>query len=398
MSADRPDDFDDVPPRLPHQPDDPDLRADYGEGPADRRPLPPPPADTGFGFWMAVVWCVLFFAATQIVIGLACGVPIILTAMVLEARDQPGPMDAEQMMKSDAMLVGSMLSVMCAHIGGLVFAWLVLRWQVGRQWKRKIALSRLPSVTHSILVLVGLVAMLAVGTWISVPIEKYVPSMEDILRWLGIHFPMKGAEMIVDMVRANPLALALFTVGMLPALDEEFWCRGFLANGLSRRYSTWVVVLIVSFLFGCLHVDPRQGLGAMFLGVVMHLAYIATRSLWAPMALHFFNNSLGVIHFYFQGRPLAVLQPFEDALTRSPALFVLGSLVLSAGVGYALWQTRCRLAAVDPDLPVWQPPGSGMDLPPAGSGTIVTHDRLSVVSVVLVLLGSVAFGLVLALA
>src|SRR5262249_26239106 len=157
-----------------------------------------------------------------------------------------------------------LLSVMCAHLGGVLFAWIILRWRVGREWKRKIALSRRPSVTHSLLVLVGLVALLAVSACVSLVIDKYVPSLEDLLRLVGINFSVKGAEMIPELVKASPLALAIFTVGVLPAFDEEFWCRGFIAHGLSQRYGAWIVVLVTSFLFGCLHVDPRQGLGTVF--------------------------------------------------------------------------------------------------------------------------------------
>lgn len=395
MSTDRPDDLD-APVLRPVPPDGGDNeRRDYWEP----RPRPEP----GFGFWMAVVWCVFFFVVTQIVIGLACGVPILLVAVFIDGANQNGPPNPEQMMKSDAALVGTVLSIMCAHLGGVVFSWIILRWQVGRQWKRKIALSRRPSGTHALLTLIGLVAMLAVGACVSSVIDKFVPSLEDLLRYVGLDIPFKGAEMIPDLIKASPLALALFTVGVLPAFDEEFWCRGFIANGLSQRYKAWLVVLITSFLFGSLHVDPRQGLGAVFLGMAMHSAYLATRSLWVPMTLHFLNNSLAVIDLYFKGGPFAVLQPLEDALEVAPVpfriLFIASSILLFAAVAYAFYQTRCRLVSIDPGLPVWQPEGvSSVELPPPGSGTVVTHDPISPVSVAMVVIAAVMFGLVMAFA
>jgi membrane protease YdiL (CAAX protease family) len=350
---------------------------------------------------MSAVWCILFLVATQILIGIfICGFPILIVAVLMDGAGANGPPpDPEEVLKSDPVLIGMMLSTMCAHLSGVLLSWLILRWQVGRQWRRKIALTRLPTITHSVLVLVGLVAMISVGAWITFPISKVIPSLEQLLRWVGINLPMKGTnEMIPELVKASPLALALFTVGVLPAFDEEFWCRGFIAHGLSRRYPAWAVILITSFLFGCIHIDPPQAVGAMFLGLAMHGAYVATRSLWAPMALHFFNNSLGVMHIYFQGRPLAVLQPFEDTLDRAPVLFVASSLLLFAAVAYALYQTRCKLVAVD-HRPPWRPTGvSPVDLPPPDSGTIVTHDPLSPVSVAVILAGAVAFGLVMALA
>ena len=50
-------------------------------------------------------------------------------------------------------------------------------------------------------------------------------------------------------------------------------------------------------------------------------------------------------------------------------------------------------------MPTWEPAGqSGVELPPPNSGTIVTHDPISPLSVGLVLAGAVVYGLVLALA
>jgi uncharacterized protein len=395
MSSETPDNERDFPDLWP-RPGDRDLRAnssDTGE----------PEPEPGFGFWMAVVWCILFFVATQIIIGLACGIPLILIATIPDIVNQngppPGPAGIQDMMKSNKVQVATMLTVMCSHLGGVLFGWYFLRRQVGPHWKRKIALSRRPTLTHAVLVLIGLVAMLAVGTCIEVPIERFVPSLEDIAKKIGFDFPVKGAEMIPEMIKACPLALALFTVGVLPAFDEEFLCRGLVAWGLSFRYPAWAVVGMTSFLFGCLHVDPRQGLGAMFLGVAMHFAYISTRSLWVPMTLHFLNNGLAVIHFYYEGRPLAVLQPLANTMEAAPLLFAASGFLLFAAVAYALYQTRCKLVSINPDMPVWEPPSrSGVELPPPGSGTIVTHDPLSPLSVCFVLLGAVAFGLVLSFA
>jgi uncharacterized protein len=378
MSNERPDDFDDVP---------------------TLHPIDAPEPKPGFGFWMAVVWCLFFFVVTQIVIGLACGIPIMLVAVFAD-MPQNGQMNPDDLMKSDNFQLASMLMVSCAHIGGILFSWLILRWQLGRPWKRKIALTRRPTATHAVLILIGVVALLSLGALVDNVIGHFVPSLDQLLKKLGINFPIQGSEQIIpEMINKTPWLLALFTVGVLPAFDEEWWCRGFLGHGLSQRYPAWAVVLIVSFLFGALHVDPRQGLGAMFLGVAMHLAYLATRSLWVPMFLHFCNNGLAVMHIH-QGQPLAgILDPLETTLAAAPALFVPATFFLGFAVAYALYQTRCKLVGIAPDLPTWEPPGvSSVELPPKSSGTIVTHAPLSVMSAGLVLAASVAFALVIALA
>jgi hypothetical protein len=202
------------------------------------------------------------------------------------------------------------------------------------------------------------------------------------------------------LIGQSPWALALFVIGITPAICEEVFCRGFLAWGLAHRYRTWAVVLIVSFLFGLMHGDPRQALGAGLLGIAIHGSYVATRTLWVPIFVHWANNSLAVVHMHPSLFP--VLKPYEDML-KAPTLpfilFVVSGLGFFAAVAYALYQTRCKLVSVDPDRPAWQPPSlSGMELPPRGSGTVVTHDPLSPLSVALIVVGAVAFGLVLAFA
>jgi membrane protease YdiL (CAAX protease family) len=395
MSTDRPDDFDDIP-TLGAVPPDRGPRAEE----RDQGPEPNP----GFGFWKAVLWCFLYLLVTQVVTLFVCGLPIGTVFVVIEiARNGMGTFQDPD--KTKAWVEGDdgrlmMISILIAsHLVGLLCGWLMLRWWFGgRKWKRRIALARWPGVTHWVLILIGLPAALALSAALEKPIMKYIPSVQDLLNWAHIDFEWPGIEAAEPLLRKTPFALALFAIAVLPAVNEEFWCRGFLGRGLASRYRTWAVMLMTSFLFGAIHLEPRQGLWAMFFGAAIYGAYVATRSLWAPMFIHFVNNGLAVVHSSDQiNRP--VLKPLEDVLERSPVLFVAASALLFGAVAYALYQTRCKLVPVDPDLPTWEPPSkSGVELPPPGSGTVVAHDRLSPASVVLVLVGALAFGLVLSFA
>jgi len=398
----RPRHDDDVPVLRPLPPDrDADLRIDFVD---DYEPPPPPiipPPDPGFGFWMAVVWCLLYFAVMQILAAIVFGLPIMFVAVAINmANNRPTPVDVPGMMSDPVLGTALILTLVCSHLAGLLFGWLILRWRCGRQrWKRRIALSRGPTMTHAVLVLIGLPAMLALSSAIEPPIMRYVPSLSDIAQELfGIHIDLPGIEALMPLLQKTPWPLAIFAVAVLPAINEEFWTRGFLGQGLSARYKTWAVVLIVSFLFGCLHLDPRQGLGAMLLGAAIHGAYLATRSLWVAIAVHGINNGLAVIHVNEGLFP--VLKPLEDILNgdRMGAVLLVGSAAFLFGaVCYALYETRCKLVPATAGMPVWEPPdAAGVELPPPQSGTVVAHDPLSPVSVSLVLVGAIAFGAVLA--
>jgi uncharacterized protein len=389
-------DFDDDPVRPtmsePALPADAAARADYGE-PA--RYVDPPPRP-GFGFWMAVLWSVLYVIVSQIVVGVAAFVVILLLLAVLGGGL---PEDFNGWMQGPTGRVAMLTVVSATQFGGLALSLLLLRLVCGKSWKRKIALTRLPNPTHVALVAIGFPAMIALSVAIEVPLTRYVPSLGEILKDLGVPFDMKGSgEAVTEMVQHAPWALAIFAVAVSPGICEEVFCRGFLAQGLSGRYQTWAVVLIVSFLFGAIHLDPQQGIGAMLLGAAIHGAYLATRSLVVPMAIHFANNGLSVTHVSDSLWP--VLTVWEEPFKREPLLFTLAGLVLFGAVVYALYQTRCRLAPAVEGLQGWQPDGvsDGVELPPPNSGTVVTREPLSPVSAALVATGALGFGVMLVLA
>ena len=382
-------DFDDFDAPAPAPP-----AADHAER-SDYRDPPPPAGRPGFGFWMAVLWSVVYVVASQIVVGVAAMVVVLIVLAVVGGGL---PQDMNNWMAEPTGRVVMLIVVAATQFGGLALSLLLLRLLAGKSWKRKIALTRLPSPTHAALVLIGFPAMIALSVAIEVPLTRYVPSLGDILRDLGLPFDLKGSsEAVTEMVQHAPWALAIFAVAVSPGICEEMFCRGFLGQGLSGRYRTWAVVLIVSFLFGAIHLDPQQGLGAMLLGAAIHGAYLATRSLVVAMAVHFANNGLAVTHV--NASLWEVLSVWEEPFKRQPELFVLAGLGLFAAVVYALYQTRCRLAPAVEGLQGWQPVGvSGVELPPPNSGTVVTHEPLSPVSAALVAVGALGFGVVLVLA
>ncbi|WP_020470745.1 CPBP family intramembrane glutamic endopeptidase [Zavarzinella formosa] len=362
-------------------------------------PIPTSSRRTGFGAWMAFAWCLAYMFVMQILAGLACGGPLIIGAALLDKRNFNG--DAKELMSSSLAQIAIMLTLICSHLVGLAFGWFILRWRVGKSWKRRIAWSRGPAGLHIALVLIGFPALMALASFVDPLVSRWVPSLDDIFKSIGFDFKFGGLDEMLTLFKATPLPLALLAVAVLPALNEELWCRGFLGQGLSARYAVWPTVLVTSFLFGFLHMEPRQGTGAAMLGVAIHFAYLATRSWWVAVALHFANNGLAVIHLN-EKLNFPILKPFEEMAERSLAAisegsvpyFLLGSLALFGSVAFALWQTRCKLETIDPTAVPWKPKTkSGVDLPPADSGVAVTHESLSPISISLVLAGAVIFGL-----
>jgi len=367
--------------------------------PVDLPPVQPsmaglaPRPKAGFGGWMAFAWCLLYMVVMQLLAGLFCGGPLIIGAALLDKADLAAG-DPKAMMAGPNAKLAIMLTLICSHLVGLAFGWFILRWRVGKTWKRRIAFNRRPAGLHVALIAVGFPAMMALATFVDPFVNR---AADEFVKRTGVDIKFSGLEQMLEVFKATPLPLALFAVAVLPALNEELWCRGFLGNGLAARYAVWPTVIITSFLFGFLHVEPRQGTAAAILGVAIHFAYLATRSLWVAVGLHLANNALAIIRIK-EDLNFPVLQPFEHLVETSPIPFFCGAVALFGAVAFALWQTRSRLTTVDPTAVPWEPKAkSGAEVPPPDSGVVVTHDPLTPASVALVLMGAVAFAVIVAL-
>jgi membrane protease YdiL (CAAX protease family) len=97
--------------------------------------------------------------------------------------------------------------------------------------------------------------------------------------------------------------IVVFVAGcLLPGLGEELYCRGFLSRGLIARHGVIVGTLVASVLFGAMHLEPVQAMGATLLGVALQVVFLNTCSLKAAIALHTLNNALAFVLMRSAGR------------------------------------------------------------------------------------------------
>ena len=97
-------------------------------------------------------------------------------------------------------------------------------------------------------------------------------------------------------------AIALLGFMAAAAVTEELVFRGILFRIVEGRFGTWVALGVTAVLFGLAHLlNPHATLwGAIAIaieaGAMLAAAYVATRSLWLPIGLHFgWNYAEGAI-------------------------------------------------------------------------------------------------------
>jgi membrane protease YdiL (CAAX protease family) len=324
-----------------------------------------------------LLWCVGLLLFTQVPAAIV-SVVILAAALVLFPDRLPSEPDARSLLQNPIGQVSVGAALVVAHALIIGFALLLLRIVAGRDWPRQVALRR-PAWAHVGLILVVMPALMVLGNAAYFFFRRvlHVPSVAD--------FGMPDMEEMEGLFGGWAAGAAVFAVGVMPALSEELWCRAFLGRGLVGRHGVVLGVLGTSFLFGFIHVDPCQGLMAMLMGVMIHYVYLTTRSLLAPMLVHFLNNSLAVT----LARVPAVAQ--LDKLHGQPEMVSLytGAAVLVACVCWALYQSRARL--VFEREGAWTPPWPGVACPPPGAGTRIDTPWPSALSLAAAAAGLTAF-------
>ncbi|MDX1968102.1 MAG: CPBP family intramembrane glutamic endopeptidase [Planctomycetaceae bacterium] len=170
----------------------------------------------------------------------------------------------------------------------------------------------------------------------------------------------------LTMLGSLPIMLVIFAVG--PALGEELIFRGVIGRGLVARWGLTTGVVITSLLFAVMHLHPAHVLGVIPLGIAMHLIYLSTRSFWAPVMLHFLNNSWATV-----ASRMSQASQLDPALVDgAPSVgLLIASCVAVIVLGTLLYHTRTRYVLMDGAE--WTPGYLTVEAPPEGVESRIDH-------------------------
>lgn len=92
--------------------------------------------------------------------------------------------------------------------------------------------------------------------------------------------------------------LAVISTAVVPALMEEFGCRGIMFGIAEKKGGTTFALLISSAIFGLIHGNFMQIPFAFLVGLVLGVIRIKTGSLWVAILIHGVNNFASVVMDY----------------------------------------------------------------------------------------------------
>jgi membrane protease YdiL (CAAX protease family) len=326
----------------------------------------------GIGWLEAVLWTVGVLVIH--VLGGAASIVWILVSHITDSVDPENPQAAQaavinllkdrealQGLINDnvlTLLIGEMsLFVVCAVLFSLL--------RVGRSPRQKLGLTGM-SMKQLLLILAATVPLsLVCGTlhqWTTAGweiIAEHVPALQNMFEGADVN------EQLKPLSEKAPLGLLILVIALAPAIGEEIVFRGVIGRGLVARYGIVPGVIVTSLLFASVHLHPAHVVALLPLAFFIHFVYLVTQSFWAPVLLHFANNSLAAIL-------LKVGSQLEGtALAEDQGLPLWGFAVASALVGlaaWALWTNRVEYRF--PSGRRWSPGYDSVEVPPAGLGVV----------------------------
>jgi membrane protease YdiL (CAAX protease family) len=165
--------------------------------------------------------------------------------------------------------------------------------------------------------------------------EMVLPgSMSAIERWMRVYEDqaMEITDMLLSGKSLFGLVVNLILVAGFAALAEELFFRGAMQQLLQRiMQSRHLAVWTTAFIFSAIHLQFYGFLPRLVLGAMLGYLFCYSRSLWAPIAVHFLNNAFVIAMMYYRNfNPEVVNRLDNPPITPVFAAVAVFSLLLTA--------------------------------------------------------------------
>lgn len=171
---------------------------------------------------------------------------------------------------------------------------------ITRQPVKLLALGKGPTLTMLLMAVAVMIVSSPFMSWIielnqSIHLPESLAKAEAMMRTMEDNAASAVESMLGPSTPGNLLVNVLL-IGIMAGFSEELFFRGGLQRLLSTaRMSPWAAVWISAVVFSALHMQFFGFVPRMLLGVFFGYLLVWSGSVWLPIALHAFNNSMYVI-------------------------------------------------------------------------------------------------------
>ncbi len=184
----------------------------------------------------------------------------------------------------------------------------------------KVFCLKLPSIEHVIGAL-----FLIIGT------SSAVMLLSNVLAYLMPDRNSAVNEGFEDILGQMPFFPALLLIALTPAVCEEIMFRGYMMTAFKNKVKLPVALIIVSILFGVMHMSLIRLLPTAILGIALGYALLRSESIVCSSLMHFINNGFSVFLMYY-GDKIPALSNEELTKPVTIALIILAVVCIPIGV------------------------------------------------------------------
>lgn len=166
----------------------------------------------------------------------------------------------------------------------------------------------------------------------------------------GFRFQINQTASGMMILQSLGVSLLIFIIG---AAVEEILFRGYVLQTFSRAKLAWFAILLTSLFFAAGHlnnpnVNYYSTINTALAGIWLGAAYLKTRNLWFPFAIHFVWNW---IQGQFLGIPVSGLRmitpaPILQAVNEGPVWLTGGNYGIEGGLA-------CTIVLIVSTLLIW---------------------------------------------
>lgn len=121
-----------------------------------------------------------------------------------------------------------------------------------------------------------------------------VSMLGDFFMSLGMDYDLDRPE---DPDGVLGFIITFIATAIVPALVEEFACRGLILGSL-KKYGEAFAIVASAIVFGLIHGNFEQIPFAFLVGIVLGFVTVKSGSIWIACLIHFINNGISVILDY----------------------------------------------------------------------------------------------------
>lgn len=141
--------------------------------------------------------------------------------------------------------------------------------------------------------------LLFIGMWLGMALisEQATALIPTDSGWLGQQY--QEFQQVFSLIKQDKIGMLLL-VGIIAPILEEILFRGIIQQGLiNKGMPPYTAIILSALIFGIVHANPWQFIGASMLGLVLGWAYYQTQTIVLPILLHALNNLISCFIIFY---------------------------------------------------------------------------------------------------